>query len=143
MNRIGKEGESIVDNPDNPDNSADRRRILVRPRKPPKKMPAFIYSKSPKEKTGGRKVRFRSDLKNKRNFYLSKRWKALRYDVLLKYGRTCMLCGVIAKPPHIDHIKPRSKFPELAYEVSNLQVLCADCNEGKGNRDQTDFREVR
>src|SRR5262249_39926358 len=39
-----------------------------------------------------------------------------------------------------DHIKPRSKFPELELELGNLQVLCADCNLGKRAWDQTDWR---
>lgn len=135
-------GNAKKENVDNRDNSKPARRILVRPPKKNKAPPAFTYGKAPKEKRGGRKVRHRRDLKEKKNFYLSKRWKALRYDVLLKYGRDCMLCGITARPPHIDHIKPRSKFPELAYEVSNLQVLCAECNEGKSNRDTTDFRKA-
>lgn len=31
----------------------------------------------------------------------------------------------------IDHIKPLSKFPELALEPKNLQLLCAPCNKRK------------
>jgi len=41
---------------------------------------------------------------------------------------------------HVDHIKPRSKFPELELVFDNLQVLCDDCNIGKSNVDSTDFR---
>ena len=41
---------------------------------------------------------------------------------------------------NVDHIKPRRLYPGLALEKSNLQVLCADCNHGKGNWDQTDWR---
>lgn len=41
---------------------------------------------------------------------------------------------------HVDHIKPRSKYPHLAYDVNNLQVLCQDCNFGKSNHDETDWR---
>lgn len=87
------------------------------------------------------KSRRRPDLANTRNFYASREWLGLRYDALLKYGRDCMCCGVLARPPHIDHIKPRSKFPELQLELSNLQVLCKECNLGKSNRDSTDWRE--
>jgi 5-methylcytosine-specific restriction endonuclease McrA len=35
---------------------------------------------------------------------------------------------------NVDHIKSRKKFPELPLNPKNLQVLCADCNAGKGNR---------
>lgn len=80
--------------------------------------------------------------KNNKSFYLSWEWKKLRYKALLLHGRQCMCCG--AKPPQVrlivDHIKPRSKFPELELEISNLQVLCNDCNMGKGGWDETDFR---
>ncbi len=44
---------------------------------------------------------------------------------------------------HVDHIKPRRKYPELALSRSNLQVLCNLCNHGKGNWDETDWREPR
>ena len=38
---------------------------------------------------------------------------------------------------HVDHVKPRSKFPELALDLSNLQVLCNLCNVAKSNVDMT------
>lgn len=81
-------------------------------------------------------------VKIKEGFYQSWEWKKLRYKVLLKYKRQCMCCG--AMPPNItlvvDHIKPRSKFPELELKESNLQILCRSCNMGKSNKDETDFR---
>ena len=42
---------------------------------------------------------------------------------------------------NVDHIRPRTKYPDLALKMSNLQTLCADCNCGKGWRDETDWRE--
>jgi hypothetical protein len=36
---------------------------------------------------------------------------------------------------HVDHVKPRSKYPELALDLDNLQILCAACNTRKGDRD--------
>jgi len=41
---------------------------------------------------------------------------------------------------NVDHIRPRRYYPELALELGNLQVLCAACNQGKGNKDATDWR---
>jgi 5-methylcytosine-specific restriction endonuclease McrA len=41
---------------------------------------------------------------------------------------------------HIDHILPRSKYPELSLVFDNLQVLCESCNLGKSNKDETDWR---
>lgn len=78
------------------------------------------------------------------DFYDSREWKRLRYAVLLdhynKHGHTCLLCRRKEVVLHVDHIKPRSKYPELALDKENLQVLCADCNQGKSNWDETDFR---
>ena len=71
-------------------------------------------------------------------------WRSLRFQVLRDRGAKCELCGQGRSATvslHVDHIKPRSKYPHLALEYSNLQVLCSDCNLGKGNRDETDFRQ--
>lgn len=70
-------------------------------------------------------------------FYGSEVWRDLRYRVLKAKGRICALCGVSSGPMHVDHIKPRSKYPKLALEFDNLQVLCAACNLGKSNSDET------
>ena len=81
--------------------------------------------------------------KPKTDFYLSREWRSLRYRVLTKYGGRCMVCGRTAKDGiviHVDHIKPRSKFPHLELVEDNLQILCEDDNLGKSNRDQTDWR---
>jgi 5-methylcytosine-specific restriction endonuclease McrA len=62
---------------------------------------------------------------------------------LKKHGARCQCCG--ASPAtgaviNVDHIKPRKLFPELALDVENLQILCSECNHGKGNWDMTDWR---
>lgn len=78
-------------------------------------------------------------------FYGSDEWRAVRYQAILKYGTTCQCCGAPKGPEtriHVDHVKPRSKFPGLSLELSNLQILCEDCNLGKSNRDQTDWRDL-
>jgi ATP adenylyltransferase len=66
---------------------------------------------------------------------------SVRYQVL-KRDRRCLLCGATAKdkPLHVDHIVPRSKGG--ATSLDNLQTLCFECNGGKNNKDDTDFREV-
>lgn len=76
-------------------------------------------------------------------FYESREWRELRYRALVKNGGACQACGATAKDGariHVDHIKPRSLFPKLELEISNLQVLCEDCNLGKSNKDTTDWR---
>lgn len=77
-------------------------------------------------------------------FYRTPAWRAVRYKALKLYGARCQCCGngpnhgVVL---HVDHIKPKSRHPELALEITNLQVLCEDCNLGKMARDETDWRE--
>lgn len=78
-------------------------------------------------------------------FYDSEAWRSLRYQILRRDGGRCVLCGVTAADGatlHVDHIKPRSLFPELELEITNLQVLCSDCNLGKSNTDQIDWRRM-
>lgn len=72
----------------------------------------------------------------KAEFYATREWRELRWKVLSTSTGECMACGrshskhgVIM---HIDHIKPRSRFPSLELDITNLQVLCEDCNLGKG-----------
>lgn len=35
---------------------------------------------------------------------------------------------------HIDHIKPKSRAPELTFEYSNMGVACPVCNQEKSNK---------
>lgn len=81
----------------------------------------------------------------KKTFYSSGPWRALRYKILTKYGPKCMLCGAEKSKDihiHVDHIRPISKFPHLALVERNLQVLCVDCNMGKSNIYEDDFRSI-
>lgn len=76
-------------------------------------------------------------------FFDSPEWRKLRYEAILKYGRRCVCCGATPETGaiiQVDHIKPRSKYPHLAFNINNLQVLCKDCNLGKGAWDKSDFR---
>lgn len=78
-----------------------------------------------------------------KSFYSSRQWRSLRVDALVKNGRKCCLCGRSPKDGvilHVDHIKPISKFPELKLTLNNLQILCEDCNLGKSNRYDEDWR---
>lgn len=76
-------------------------------------------------------------------FLSSYQWRKLRMEALIKYGRRCMCCGATPSTGavmNVDHIKPRKRYPELALEINNLQILCHDCNHGKGNWNETDWR---
>ncbi len=80
------------------------------------------------------------------DFLRTPHWKRARYDALLANDGRCELC---ARSKHqlgpgrylnVDHVEPRRARPDLALDVGNLQVLCPDCNAGKGNRRRNDWR---
>ena len=58
-----------------------------------------------------------------------------RVQVLARDSYTCRMCGISRNNGavlEIDHIHPVSKGG--TNDLSNLQVLCRDCNAGKGNQ---------
>lgn len=74
-----------------------------------------------------------------------KEWRKLRYQAFKKYGNSCCCCGRSPSNDHtvvlhVDHIKPKSMYPNLSLDIQNLQILCADCNFAKSNTDDTDWR---
>lgn len=76
-------------------------------------------------------------------FLLSREWAAVRMVAIERDGGRCACCGRTAQDGvriNVDHIKPRIRYPQLALTVENLQVLCSECNQGKGNRFETDWR---
>lgn len=77
-------------------------------------------------------------------FLASFEWRRLRMEVIKARGTRCECCGRTPKQHgiaiNVDHIKPRKHYPDLALEQANLQVLCDECNHGKGNWDETDWR---
>lgn len=82
------------------------------------------------------RIRQRS-IEEQQRFYNSPEWKNVRAQVVSERPRICESCGRrirSARDLTVDHIMPRSKFPDLALEKSNLQVLCRRCNSAKGAR---------
>jgi hypothetical protein len=78
-----------------------------------------------------------------KDFYSTRAWLEIRYTILQKHGAICQCCGATKKDGvriHVDHIRPRHRFPQLELVESNLQVLCEACNLGKGARFETDWR---
>jgi 5-methylcytosine-specific restriction endonuclease McrA len=60
-----------------------------------------------------------------------KNWKRRKYE---EQERKCALCGsyVNIHHAHIDHIKPIIKYPDLALNLHNLQLVHPKCNKKKG-----------
>jgi len=84
--------------------------------------------------------------KSSEEFYKSQSWRDLRYIALRNSEGACECCGAKAGDGvqiHVDHIKPRSKYPDLELDLENLQVLCDDCNIGKSNYFNDDWRGLK
>ncbi|MBI2860115.1 MAG: HNH endonuclease [Chloroflexi bacterium] len=70
-------------------------------------------------------------------FYSSPEWVLVREQVIRSKGKICAACGtkiIYDYDLTVDHIHPRSKYPNLSLSVDNLQVLCRRCNSRKGAR---------
>lgn len=75
-------------------------------------------------------------------FYQCREWRELRWEVLKEnaarqpdkkpHCEKCAAGAAAGSPLHVDHKKPRHYFPALELVKSNMQVLCGDCNIGKG-----------
>lgn len=92
------------------------------------------------------KEHLRGSRPQRTGFYASREWLELRMLVIKKHvarhGRRCLACFRDNVVLHVDHVKPRSRYPSLELVESNLQVLCEDCNLGKGAWDETDWRRA-
>jgi hypothetical protein len=85
----------------------------------------------------------------KSEFYKSWDWTTLRKEVINEFGPRCQCCGSTPKDKTVsdenvrivvDHVKPLHYYWSMRLERSNLQVLCQECNMGKGAWDETDHR---
>ena len=68
------------------------------------------------------------------NFYHTHRWYTLRDKILRRDKFLCVECKRYGKrvlATTVHHIKEREDFPELQYDMSNLESLCAACHNKK------------
>lgn len=78
-----------------------------------------------------------------KKFYESFEWRKLRYQIIKRDGGRCQACGATPETGavlNVDHIKPLKHYWSLRLDPDNLQTLCHECNHGKGNWDETDWR---
>ncbi|MGI9486842.1 MAG: HNH endonuclease [Geminicoccaceae bacterium] len=64
-------------------------------------------------------------------------WRRVRLRALKRDGARCVGCGRGSSDGvtlEVDHIKPKSQYPNLMYDLANLQTLCYDCHRPKGTR---------
>jgi hypothetical protein len=82
-----------------------------------------------------------------KELYSSPEWRKLRVKIIEDQNGECQMCGRSHRKHgitiHVDHIIPLSVDWSKRLDESNLQLLCEDCNLGKGNRYATDWRETR
>lgn len=81
----------------------------------------------------GQDIRYRHGMGSE--FYLTREWRGLRWKVLIASDGKCSMCGrgkLDGVRLHVDHKVPRSLAPHMELQRDNLQVLCNDCNLGKG-----------
>lgn len=76
------------------------------------------------------------------DFYRTAEWLRIRKIVLNKSDKCCSHCQYRYFTLQVDHILPRSRFPELELKLSNLQVLCVECNMKKGSMTYEEFLKV-
>lgn len=80
--------------------------------------------------------------KSKLSYGNSANWKYLRKKIFEVQGDRCLCCGKKSEHLHVDHIKPKSRYPHLEFMIDNLQVLCPECNMKKSNSHETDYRKT-
>lgn len=61
-------------------------------------------------------------------------WKK---ETMKRDNYTCRFCGIDDKDVlEIDHIKSKSLYPLLMYDIDNLITLCANCHRKKTKQDR-------
>ena len=64
--------------------------------------------------------------------YTSTRWKRTRERALRRDGYMCQECrkyGKAAQATVVHHKKHVDEYPELAYDLGNLESLCTACHD--------------
>lgn len=65
-----------------------------------------------------------------RSIYRTERWKAVRLQAKRRDNWQCVKCGAKTRL-EVDHIIPLRDQLNLAYDLDNLQTLCASCHTKK------------
>jgi len=74
-----------------------------------------------------------------RKWYGLKRWKDLRWDVLVDACFTCCRCGELKDDTSklvADHVVPHRGRSELFWDRNNLQCMCTDCHDTVKQREE-------
>lgn len=69
--------------------------------------------------------------KHSRPVLVTKRWQALRHEILERDGWACVDCGTRTGRLEVDHVKPVKHRPDLAFDRGNLATRCSSCHARK------------
>jgi hypothetical protein len=67
-------------------------------------------------------------------FFKTPEWRRTRWEALNNYGRRCISCGAVPEDEArltATHVISRIVRPELAFDLSNIRILCVDCHIGR------------
>jgi uncharacterized protein (TIGR02646 family) len=63
-------------------------------------------------------------------------YQQARLDLIKRLGEYCSFCeGRIAANLAVEHILPKSLYPQLALSWDNFLIACTNCNSTKGHQD--------
>lgn len=71
----------------------------------------------------------------------TQQWRDVREEALDRDGYACVRCGSV-EDLEVDHIHELQHYPELAYELDNLQTLCQPCHVDKGKEAPVDIERT-
>jgi 5-methylcytosine-specific restriction endonuclease McrA len=74
-----------------------------------------------------------------KGWYALKRWRRLRWQVLLEARFTCARCSKIEGVTRnlvADHIRPHRGDEALFWDRANLQCLCKPCHDSAKKREE-------
>ncbi|MDI7923391.1 HNH endonuclease [Ferirhizobium litorale] len=74
-----------------------------------------------------------------RKWYSLKRWRDMRWDVLVEAMFTCQMCGTLERDTSrlvADHRKPHRGDPVLFWDRANLQCLCEPCHSTEKQKEE-------
>ncbi len=72
-------------------------------------------------------------------WYGTKRWRRLRWQVLLEAMFTCAKCGRVEAQSRLlvaDHVRPHRGDEALFWDRANLQCLCKPCHDSAKQREE-------
>ena len=91
--------------------------------------PSLVEPKKPRGKEKVHYVNSKEFEEEIQKFYNSEEWKKLRTEVFTRDNFTCQDCNKYGGYLEANHIKARSRHPDLKLVASNIETLCKPCHK--------------